>query len=413
MHGMTVYFIRRLMFIPITFVVITLLVYCVLRETPGGPIEQLEAALQQAAASGEGGAGAAEMTGPIKLTEAQRKELMAYYQLDRTLLVGYMVWLGVWPRDAEYEGWQLWAVILLVGLVATIGGLLILMAGRWRAGLIGLVVGLLLLVGAPMVLDVPLGGILQGDFGRSTTQGDLVLDVIPQKFNVSVVLGLIGFFGAYSVCIPLGVMKGIHHRSGFDTATSVIVFVGYSIPGFVLCILMLLVLATDNYGLQLLPLGGWEPPNAQNMGWAEYGWEKIQRMIIPISGYMIGSFATLTILMKNSLLENLGADYVRTAFAKGLPEKRVIFVHALRNSLIPITAGIGNVLGLLFAGSFLIEKVCNIPGMGLLGYESIIQRDYSVTMGVLVFTSLIGLTGNIISDLIWALIDPRIRFGSK
>ncbi len=134
-------------------------------------------------------------------------------------------------------------------------------------------------------------------------------------------------------------------------------------------------------------------------------------MLIPVAGYMIGGFAGMTILMKNSLLENLGQDYVRTAFAKGLREKRVIFVHALRNSLIPITAGIGHALGLLFAGSFLIEKTCNIDGMGLSGFHAVVGRDYPIILGLLVLLVLIRLTGNILSDIIWALIDPRIRFG--
>jgi microcin C transport system permease protein len=118
----------------------------------------------------------------------------------------------------------------------------------------------------------------------------------------------------------------------------------------------------------------------------------------------------MTILMKNSLLENLGADYVRTAFAKGLPQRRVVFIHALRNSLIPLLVGIGHALGLLFAGSFLIEKTCNINGMGLLGFMSLIERDYPVLMGILVILVLLQLIGNIVSDVILAFADPRVRF---
>jgi microcin C transport system permease protein len=124
----------------------------------------------------------------------------------------------------------------------------------------------------------------------------------------------------------------------------------------------------------------------------------------------MSGFATMTILMKNSLLDNLGADYVRTAFAKGLSETRVIFMHALRNSMIPQCVSIGHAIGLLFAGSFLIEKTCNIPGMGLLGYNSLVERDYPVLMGILVFGVLIRLVGNILSDVILALVDPRVRF---
>ena len=160
-----------------------------------------------------------------------------------------------------------------------------------------------------------------------------------------------------------------------------------------------------------MPLGGFRSEN-----WAELGFfariaNQLHHTAIPVVGYVMGGFATMTILMKNSLLDNLGADYVRTAFAKGLSERRVVFVHAMRNSLIPLTVGIGHALGLLFAGSFLIEKTCNIPGMGLLSFNSVIQRDYPVILGTLVFLVLIRLTGNIFSDVIWALIDPRIRFG--
>jgi microcin C transport system permease protein len=136
-------------------------------------------------------------------------------------------------------------------------------------------------------------------------------------------------------------------------------------------------------------------------------------MVIPMAGYMIVSFATMTILMKNSLLENLNADYVRTALAKGLSERRVIWVHAVRNSLIPLTANIGTAASVLFAGSFLIEKVTNVDGLGLLGYNALIQRDYPIVLGTLVIGLVIQLLGGIVSDLIWAAIDPRIRFEVK
>ena len=126
--------------------------------------------------------------------------------------------------------------------------------------------------------------------------------------------------------------------------------------------------------------------------------------------YMVGAFATETILTKNSLMENLGQDYVRTAYAKGLSERRVIFLHALRNSLIPLVTGLGNAISLVLAGSFLIERVFNIDGMGYLGYTAVLQRDYPVALGILVISSLLMLVGNILSDVIYALVDPRIRF---
>jgi len=133
-------------------------------------------------------------------------------------------------------------------------------------------------------------------------------------------------------------------------------------------------------------------------------------MFLPVVCYMVGAFATETILTKNAMMENLGQDYVRTAFAKGLSERRVVFVHAMRNSLIPLVTGLGNFISLVLAGSFLIERVFNIDGMGYLGYTSVLQRDYPVALGILVISSVLLLVGNILSDMIYALVDPRIRF---
>ena len=348
MHGMTSYFIRRILLIPITFVIITFLVYSILRVVPGGPIEQAQLQLKMAM-MGEGGSGGGSMLGKgdIQIPEEAMNELKEYYHLDKNIFVGYGEWLG---------------------------------------------------------------GICKLDFGDSYIHGEPVIDVIVSKFPISIYFGLIGYFSTWLVCIPLGVYKAIKHKSFFDTSTSVIVFLGYSIPGFVACLILLVLFGGGTFW-DIFPLGGFRSDNWEELSAGAKMIDQIHHTIIPVFGYLIGGFATMTILMKNSLLENLGSDYVRTAFAKGLSEKRVIFVHALRNSLIPVTAGIGHALSLLFAGSFLIEKTCNIPGMGLLGYESIIQRDYPIILGILVFMVLIQLTGNIISDLVWALVDPRIRFG--
>jgi microcin C transport system permease protein len=251
-------------------------------------------------------------------------------------------------------------------------------------------------------------GVLQFDFGRSYQRGEPVLQSIYSKFEISLWFGLIGFFMSWIVCVPLGILKAIRHRTTFDTLSSVLVFLGYSIPGFILCLLLITHVAVH---VDWIPLGGHKPDNFDQLTGLSAFLGRVRHMMIPIAGYMVGSFATMTILMKNSLMENLGQDYVRTAFAKGLTERRVIFVHALRNSLIPITASIGHALSLLFAGSFLIEKTCNIDGMGLMGFNAIKDKDFPIIMGTLVFGVIIRLTGNILSDLIWALIDPRIRFG--
>jgi microcin C transport system permease protein len=254
-----------------------------------------------------------------------------------------------------------------------------------------------------------LWNVLHLDLGNSYVYQDPVWDVIKQRFPVSIFLGLVGFVLTYLICVPLGVIKGVRHGSKFDVISSVIVFLGYSTPGWALGTALLVLFGGGSFW-NIFPLGGFRPDNWEYLGL----WQKISaqlhHMFLPVLCYMVGAFATLTILTKNSLMENLGQDYVRTAFAKGLTERRVIFIHTLRNSLIPIATGLGHVFSLILAGSFLIERVFNIDGMGYLGYTSILQRDYPVALGILVISSLLLLFGNIISDVIYAVIDPRIRF---
>ncbi len=247
------------------------------------------------------------------------------------------------------------------------------------------------------------------DLGRSYVYQDPVWDVIKSRFPISVFLGLTGFLLSYLVCIPLGVFKAIRHGSRFDLFSSLLVFLGYSVPGWALGTALLVLLGGGSFW-NLFPLGGFRPGNWEYLSFFEKVTSQIHYMFLPVLCYTLESFATLTILMKNSLMENLGQDYVRTAYAKGLSEKRVIFVHALRNSLIPIVTGLGNVISIFLAGSFLIEKVFNIDGMGYLGYTSILQRDYPVALGILVVDSVLLLVGNILSDMIYVVVDPRIRF---
>ncbi len=357
------YFLRRLLLVPLTFIIITFMVYTVFRKTPGGPIERAEMMARQAQGAEAGGGSSGNPFGDGGLTPEVRQALLKHFHLDRSIPVGYLIWLGVWPNDSEGGAWS---------------------------------------------------GILEGDFGTSYRYNDPVLQKIASKFPISIYFGLIGYLASWIVCIPLGVFKALKHRSKFDTITSFLVFLGYSIPGFVAALLLMLLFATDNFGMNLLPLGDFRSDNWDAMWNAgNYWWcikDQIAHTIIPLIAYMLASFAAMTILMKNSLLDNLGADYVRTAFAKGLPERRVIFLHALRNSLIPICVGIGNAIGLIFAGSFLIEKTCNIQGMGLLGYNSLLERDYPILLGLLAFGVIIRLVGNILSDIILAFVDPRVRF---
>ena len=251
--------------------------------------------------------------------------------------------------------------------------------------------------------------LLHLDLGKSYKFNLPVVDVITQRFPVSIYFGLIGFLLAYSVCIPLGVIKAVKHGSVFDFSSSALVFMGYSIPGFALGALLLVLFGGGSFW-DVVPLGGFRSPDWETFSLWHKITDQMHHTILPVLSYAVGSFATLTVLMKNSLMENLGQDYVRTAFAKGLSEKRVIFGHTLRNSLIPITTGLGQAIGLVMAGSYLIEKVFNINGIGYLGYTSIIDRDYSVVMGILVINTLLVLVGNILSDIFYVLVDPRIRF---
>jgi len=254
-----------------------------------------------------------------------------------------------------------------------------------------------------------LWNVMHLDLGRSYIYQDPVWDVIKRRFPVSVFIGLTSFVLSYLICVPLGVLKAIKHGSKFDFASSFIVFLGYSIPGWALGTVLLVLLGGGSFW-NVFPLGGFRPSNWEYLGFFQKVTQQAYYMFLPVCCYMIAEFATLTILTKNSLMENLGQDYVRTAFAKGLGERRVIFVHALRNSLIPIATGLGNVISLILAGSFLIEKVFNIDGMGYLGYTSILQRDYPVALGILVVSSLLMLVGNILSDIVYVIVDPRIRF---
>ena len=254
-----------------------------------------------------------------------------------------------------------------------------------------------------------LSNVVQLDLGNSYIYQEPVWDVIKSRFPVSIFLGFTGFLLSYLVCVPLGVMKAVRHGSRFDFISSTLVFLGYSVPGWALGTALLVLFGGGSFW-SVFPLGGFRPDNWEYLSVGEKIVAQARHMFLPVLCYMVGSFATLTILTKNSLLENLGQDYVRTAFAKGLDERRVIFGHALRNSLIPIATGLGHVFSLVLAGSFLIERVFNIDGMGYLGYTSILQRDYPVALGILVIGSLLMLVGNILSDMIYAAVDPRIRF---
>ncbi|MEI6564015.1 MAG: ABC transporter permease subunit [bacterium] len=235
--------------------------------------------------------------------------------------------------------------------------------------------------------------------------------LIRERFPVSLIFGLTGVVLSYLICIPLGITKALKNGGAFDMTSSVIVLAGYAIPALALgMMLKMLLCGTTDTLWDVFPLSGFHSEDYESLSlWGRFG-DTIWHMALPVLCYGIGGFAVLTLLMKNSLLEQVGKDYLRTVLAKGGSARRAVWGHALRNALIPIATGIGGILSVMFAGSVIIEQIFEIPGMGRLSLEAIIGRDYPVFMGILALTSILGLMGNIISDFCYILIDPRINF---
>ena len=248
---------------------------------------------------------------------------------------------------------------------------------------------------------------LQLNLGQSFRYNAPVLQVIADRLPVSIYYGLVTAFFTYAISIPLGIVKALKHRTTIDNLTSVLIFIGYAIPGFALGAVLANVLAVQ---FEIFPLGGFQSANTAGLTPLERIADVAWHSVLPLIAYLVGAFAVRTMLMKNSLMENMSADYVRTALAKGLNWRRAVFVHALRNSLIPIATSIGSLLGIFLTGSVLIERVFNIQGVGLLFFEAIQARDFPVVMGFLVISSVILMLGNLLSDLAVALVDPRVRF---
>ena len=250
-------------------------------------------------------------------------------------------------------------------------------------------------------------GVLQGNFGQSTRYGEPVLSVITERLPVSTYFGLLTFLITYIVCIPLGIFKAVRHNTLSDDISSILIFVGYAVPGYALGSLLLLFFSVK---LDLLPMGG-----LTGSGFDELStWEQVKDLAIhtfqPLCCYLIGGFAFVTMLMKNHLMDNLASDYVRTAMAKGVSFGVAVRKHALRNSLVPLATNVGHQVTLFVTGSFLIETIFDIDGFGLLGFNSVIDRDYPVVMGVLTLSATLMLIGNVLSDALVALVDPRVRF---
>jgi len=347
------YIVRRLLLVIPTFLGITLVCFALTRFLPGGPVEMRMMRLKGLAAQGAAGeAASSAKPGANQVTEEYRKQLVAQFGFDR-------------PLHKQYWNW---------------------------------------LVTNRMGLTLP-----SYDYPDKTAW-----QLIRARIPVSVWFGLTAFVLTYLICIPLGIAKALRHRQAFDAGSSLVVFVAYAVPSFALAMILKMALCGTVDGLfDLFPIGGLAsdfdlPPSAWRR-FCDTAWH----MALPVACYVAGSFAMLTMLMKNSLLDQIAADYVRTVIAKGATRRRAIWGHALRNALIPVATGFGPMLGILFAGNMIIETIFEIPGMGRLSWDALIGRDYSVFLALLALTAGIQLVGNLVSDLLYMAIDPRIDFGKR
>lgn len=344
------YFIRRLLLIPPTLLGITLIVFLITRFVPGGPLERMLMEAQQMQADAGDSSSSSRAGNNQALSEEQLQILRELYGFDKPPPLAYVHWLG---------------------------------------------------------------NMLRGDFGNSTRFQDPVMEMVNRALPVSIFYGIITLVITYAVCIPLGIVKALKHRTHIDNISSILIFSGYAIPGYVLGALLLLLFS---FHWQWFPADGFIDREFQHLmpwGWLQNGeafLSVLHHAALPLACYLIGSFAVTTLLMKNHLMDNLAADYLRTAVAKGVPFRQAVIKHAFRNSLIPIATTFGQNITLFVGGSFLIEFLFDINGFGLLGVEAIFARDYPVVMGVVTIASLLLLVGNIISDALVALVDPRIRF---
>ena len=461
------YIIRRLLLMIPTFIGATFLVFVILQVAPDGPFERAVRQLKDSSSSSESGGSSGNVVSSQVLTPELLDEIRMQFGLDKPIIIRYLIWLGIYPKEVKNKKIKLnqsfrdsftsikiglFKKILLqkyIKVVDTDDELQVIESGS----------GLEFIVPPDSILmkrhninratsknlsfyrktyeELPSNpsliktwyysnwkiekydkeneiitltqrkfqGIITGFLGYSEKRGKNVSSLIRERLHISIIFGVSGFLLAYLVCIPLGIIKALKHGSKFDILSSTIVFIGYSIPGYALGIVLLYYFGGDYF-----PVHGWRSANWFELSFMQKVWDQVHHAFLPVLCYMVGSFATLTVLMKNSLLENLSQDYVRTAFAKGLSEKRVIIFHAVRNSLIPLATGIGQLIGIFLAGSYLIELVFDIDGIGMLGLKALFDRDYNIIMGTLVLFTIVRLLGNLISDLTYALIDPRIRF---
>ncbi len=444
------YFLRRLLLIPPTLVGITLLIFVISRFVPGGPGDRMLQELSRGADQGGKKSNASNQR-QGGLSEEQIEELEEQYGLNKNVLVGYGQWLGIFPREVRISKGDYGdrgdekiggtidadttAIVVLRGDGRSVwvkrAGEEIESAVFSESGKPVGEEGWKVRYETPqdrkdrflrrnteskdapeyparaIIYQTRFSGLLQGDMGRSTVYNDPVDRMILARMPVAVYFGILTAFISYAVCLPLGVLKALKHRTFIDSTTSVLIFLGYSIPGFALGAILLVHLGAR---MNLFPLFGLTSADFDQLGAFDKIKDLAHHTVLPLLCYLVGSFASLTMMTKNNLMDNLAADYVRTAVAKGAGFRKAVFGHAFRNSMIPVATSIGDLVTVFIGGSLLVESVFDIQGFGLLEYQAVLARDVPLIMGTLTISAFLMLVGNVISDFVVAMVDPRIKF---
>ena len=258
-----------------------------------------------------------------------------------------------------------------------------------------------------------IGNYLRFDFGDSFFKSGSVIDLVLEKMPVSISLGLWTTLLVYLISIPLGIRKAVRDGSAFDVWTSGVIIVGYAIPGFLFAVLLIVLFAGGSF-LQWFPLRGLVSDNWEQLGWGARILDYLWHMVLPVTAMVVGGFASLTMLTKNSFLDEINKQYVLTARAKGLSERSVLYGHVFRNAMLIVVAGFPSAfVSVLFTGALFVEIIFSLDGLGLLGFEAAISRDYPVIFATLYFFTLLGLLLNLLGDVMYTIIDPRIDFESR